>query len=39
MKVEPMQPINGFKCIILHPEKAQDAHQSLKIYRQIFGLA
>jgi hypothetical protein len=38
MKVDPMQRIKGFKRIVLHPEKAQDAQQSLKTYRQIFGL-
>jgi hypothetical protein len=38
MKVYPMQRIKGFKRIVLHPEKAQDAQQSLKTYRQIFGL-
>jgi len=38
MKVDPMQRIKGFKRIVLHPEKAQDAQQSLKTDRQIFGL-
>ena len=38
MKVDPMQRINGFQRVVLHPEKAQDAQQSLKTYRQIFGL-
>jgi hypothetical protein len=33
-----MRLIKGFKRIVLHPEKAQDAHQSSKMYRQIFGL-
>ena len=38
--VEPNPPrlIKGFKRIVLHPEKAQDAQESLKLYRQIFGL-
>jgi iron(III) transport system substrate-binding protein len=38
--VEPNPPrlIKGFKRIVLHPEKAQDAQQSLKSYRQVFGL-
>lgn len=38
--VEPNPPrlIKGFKRIVLHPEKAQDARQSLKLYREIFGL-
>ena len=38
--VEPNPPrlIKGFKRIVLHPEKAQDAQQSLKLYREIFGL-
>jgi iron(III) transport system substrate-binding protein len=37
---EPNPPrlIKGFKRIVLHPEKAQDAQQSLKLYREIFGL-
>jgi hypothetical protein len=38
MKVDPMQRIKGFKRIVLHPENAQEAQQSLKAYRQIFGL-
>jgi hypothetical protein len=38
MKVKPMQRIKVFRHIVLHPEKAQDAQQSLKTYRQIFGL-
>jgi iron(III) transport system substrate-binding protein len=38
--VEPNPPrlIKGFKRIVLHPEKAQDAQESLKLYREIFGL-
>jgi iron(III) transport system substrate-binding protein len=38
--VEPNPPrlIKGFKRIVLHPEKAQDAQASLKLYREIFGL-
>ena len=38
--VEPNPPrlIKGFKRIVLHPEKAQDAQQSLKLYREMFGL-
>jgi iron(III) transport system substrate-binding protein len=37
---EPNPPrlIKGFKRIVLHPEKAQDAQESLKLYREIFGL-
>jgi len=34
----PLRLIKGFKRIVLHPEKAQDAQQSLKLYREIFGL-
>jgi hypothetical protein len=34
----PARLIKGFKRIVLHPEKAQDAQESLKLYRQIFGL-
>jgi ABC-type Fe3+ transport system substrate-binding protein len=38
--VEPDPPrlIKGFKRIVLHPEKAQDAGAMLKLYRGIFGL-
>ena len=38
--VEPNPPrlIKGFKRIVLHPDKAQDAQENLKLYRQIFGL-
>jgi len=38
--VEPNPPrlIKGFKRIVLHPEKTQDAQESLKLYREIFGL-
>ena len=38
--VEPNPPrlIKGFKRIVLHPEKAQDARESLKLYREVFGL-
>ena len=38
--VEPNPPrlIKGFKRVVLHPEKAQDAQESLKLYREIFGL-
>ena len=37
---EPNPPrlIKGFKRVVLHPEKAQDAQESLKLYREIFGL-
>jgi len=38
--VEPNPPrlIKGFKRVVLHPEKAQDAQETLKLYREIFGL-
>ena len=38
--VEPSPPrlIKGFKRVVLHPDKAQDAQESLKLYREIFGL-
>lgn len=38
--VEPNPPrlIKGFKRVVLHPEKAQDAKESLRLYREIFGL-
>lgn len=35
----PARLIKGFKRVVLHPEKAQDAQESLKLYREIFGLA
>jgi ABC-type Fe3+ transport system substrate-binding protein len=37
---EPNPPrlIKGFKRVVLHPEKAQDAKESLRLYREIFGL-
>lgn len=34
----PSRLIKGFKRVVLHPEKAQDAQQSHKLYRDIFGL-
>jgi hypothetical protein len=38
--VEPNPPrlIKGFKRIVLHPEKAQDAQRYLKLYRDVFGM-
>jgi iron(III) transport system substrate-binding protein len=38
--VDPVPPrlIKGFKRIVLHPERAQDAQQNLKLYREIFKL-
>jgi len=38
--VEPNPPrlIKGFKRVVLHREKAQDSQESLKLYREIFGL-
>ena len=37
---EPNPPrlIKGFKRVVRHPEKAQDAQAGLKLYREIFGL-
>jgi iron(III) transport system substrate-binding protein len=37
---EPNPPrlIKGFKRVVLHPEKVGDASESLKLYREIFGL-
>ena len=35
---DPPRLIRGFKRIVLHPEKSGDAQQSLKLYREIFGL-
>jgi iron(III) transport system substrate-binding protein len=39
--VEPNPPrlIKGFKRVVLHPEKTQDAQESLKLYRDIFGIS
>ena len=34
----PSRLIKGFKRVVLHPEKAQDAQESLKLYREIFSL-
>jgi iron(III) transport system substrate-binding protein len=34
----PARLIKGFKRVVLHPEKAQSAKESLKLYRDIFGL-
>jgi iron(III) transport system substrate-binding protein len=38
--VDPDSPrlIKGFKRIVLHPERSGNAQQSLKLYREIFGL-
>ncbi len=38
--VEPDPPrlITGFQRVVLHPDRAQNAQESLKLYRQIFGL-
>ena len=38
--VEPDPPrlIKGFKRVVLHPDRAQTAQESLKLYREIFNL-
>jgi iron(III) transport system substrate-binding protein len=38
--VDPNPPrlIKGFKRVVLHPEKAQDAQENLRLYREIFGV-
>lgn len=38
--VEPDPPrlIRGFKRVVLHPDRSQNAQESLKLYREIFGL-
>jgi iron(III) transport system substrate-binding protein len=38
--VEPDPPrlIKGFKRLVLHPDRSQNAQESLKLYREIFGL-
>ena len=35
---DPPRLINGFKRVVLHPERSQNAQESLKLYREIFGL-
>jgi len=35
---DPPRLIRGFKRIVLHPDRAQSAQESLKLYREIFGL-
>ena len=35
---DPPRLIKGYKRIVLHPERAQNAQESLKLYREIFGL-
>jgi iron(III) transport system substrate-binding protein len=34
----PSRLIKGFKRVVLHPDKAQDAQESLKLYREIFAV-
>ncbi len=38
--VEPDPPrlIRGFNRVVLHPDRSQNAQESLKLYREIFGL-
>jgi len=38
--VEPDPPrlIKGFKRVVLHPDRSQNAQESLKLYREVFGL-
>src|SRR5499426_1888182 len=38
--VEPDPPrlIKGFKRVVLHPDRSQSAQESLKLYREIFGV-
>jgi iron(III) transport system substrate-binding protein len=35
---DPPRLIRGFKRVVLHPDRAQSAQESLKLYREIFGL-
>ena len=35
---DPPRLIKGFKRIVLHPDRSQNAQESLKLYREIFGL-
>ena len=34
---DPPRLIKGFKRIVLHPDRSQNAQESLKLYREIFG--
>ena len=35
---DPPRLIKGFKRLVLHPDRSQNAQESLKLYREIFGL-
>ena len=35
---DPPRLIKGFKRIVLHPDRSQNAQESLKLYREIFGV-
>ena len=35
---DPPRLIKGFKRVVLHPDRSQNAQESLKLYRDIFGL-
>jgi iron(III) transport system substrate-binding protein len=35
---DPPRLIKGYKRIVLHPERSQNAQEALKLYREIFGL-
>jgi iron(III) transport system substrate-binding protein len=35
---DPPRLIRGFKRVVLHPDRAQAAQESLKLYREIFAL-
>ena len=35
---DPPRLIRGFKRVVLHPDRAQSAQESLKLYREIFSL-
>lgn len=35
---EPPRLIKGFKRLVLHPDRSKNAQESLKLYREIFGL-
>jgi ABC-type Fe3+ transport system substrate-binding protein len=35
---DPPRLIKGFKRIVLHPDRSQNAQESLRLYREIFGL-
>ena len=35
---DPPRLIKGFKRVVLHPDRSQNAQESLKLYREVFGM-